>query len=212
MNFENDPYIKVFEKALSKEICEEIMKVFEENLLLHQDGITMNGLDENVKITKEMCFNTHPLNIYDKILFDNLNTYLVKYAENNIYIESLLKNNIDDSGYQIQKYEMNKYFYKTHNDSSITIRNGKISNRIITFIWYLNDVLEGGETKFFSIPGSSQSKEQLYNTASESYTIKPKQGSLLFFPATWTYPHSGEMPISNDKYIITGWIYENISM
>ena len=35
---------------------------------------------------------------------------------------------------------------------------------------------------------------------------KPKQGSLLLFPATWTYPYSGSMPISNDKYIITGWL------
>lgn len=212
MNFENDTYIKVFEKALSKEICEEIIKVFEKHVHLHEDGITMNGLDINVKRTKEMSFIQGPLNIYDKLLFDNLNTYLVKYKENNIYIESLLKNNIDDSGYQIQKYEMNKYFYKTHNDSSIIIRNGKISNRIITFIWYLNDVLEGGETTFFSINSSSQSKDGLYNGTSENYKIKPKQGSLLFFPATWTYPHSGEMPISNDKYIITGWIYENISM
>jgi hypothetical protein len=37
--------------------------------------------------------------------------------------------------------------------------------------------------------------------------IKPKTGSLLLFPATWTYPHCGKMPISNDKYIITGWVY-----
>jgi hypothetical protein len=39
--------------------------------------------------------------------------------------------------------------------------------------------------------------------------VKPEAGKLLFFPATWTYPHRGMMPISNDKYIITGWIYLN---
>jgi hypothetical protein len=37
--------------------------------------------------------------------------------------------------------------------------------------------------------------------------IKPEKGKLLIFPASWLYPHSGKMPISNDKYIVTGWIY-----
>lgn len=205
MNYENDPYIKVFKNALSKEICEEIIKDFEENKHLHKDGQTIGGVQKISKKTKEMYFKRLPLNIYDNILYENLNTYLKKYSENSTYIQTLLKNNIDDSGYQIQKYEVNKYFYKTHHDANYTIRNNKLSYRIITFIWYLNDVLEGGETTFFSI-----NRDQLCNEFLESYKIKPKQGSLLFFPATWTYPHSGEIPISNDKYIITGWIYSNI--
>jgi len=70
-------------------------------------------------------------------------------------------------------------------------RNDKLSHRIITYLWYLNDVEEGGETLF------------------HNFKIKPKTGSLLLFPATWTYKHSGAMPISNDKYIITGWVWIN---
>jgi hypothetical protein len=61
----------------------------------------------------------------------------------------------------------------------------------LTYIWYLNDVNEGGETIIW-----------------DNHKIKPTTGKLLLFPATWTYPHSGLMPISNDKYIITGWIYQ----
>jgi hypothetical protein len=41
-------------------------------------------------------------------------------------------------------------------------------------------------------------------------SIKPKSGKLLIFPACWTYPHRGTMPISDDKYIITGWIMTNV--
>ena len=37
--------------------------------------------------------------------------------------------------------------------------------------------------------------------------IKPKKGRLLIFPSTWTYIHGGNTPISNDKYIVTGWFY-----
>lgn len=189
----NDPHVQIYENALSKEWCEKIIKIFDENEHLHKDGIIASGLDKNVKKTKEMYFHNMPLNVYDKYLFDNLHNYLIKYGEHN-NIQSKLKCDIDDTGYQLQKYIANDGFYKWHSDSAIEIRNNKISNRIITYLWYLNDVEEGGETLF------------------ENFKIKPKQGSLLLFPSTWTYKHSAAMPISNDKYIITGWIWDNIDI
>ena len=60
----------------------------------------------------------------------------------------------------------------------------------LTYIWYLNDVIEGGETEFFG-----------------NYKIKPEVGKLVLFPACWSFPHCGLMPISSNKYIITGWLY-----
>ena len=36
--------------------------------------------------------------------------------------------------------------------------------------------------------------------------IQPKVGSILLFPATWTYVHRG-YPTKVPKYIVTGWIY-----
>ena len=63
---------------------------------------------------------------------------------------------------------------------------------MFTYLWYLNTVIEGGETVFW-----------------DSYKIKPEAGKIVLFPACWTFPHTGKMPISNDKYIITGWIYVN---
>ena len=58
--------------------------------------------------------------------------------------------------------------------------------------WYLNDVEDGGETEFCG-----------------DFTIRPEVGKLIFFPASWCYPHRGKMPISGDKYIITGWLHIN---
>ena len=66
--------------------------------------------------------------------------------------------------------------------------------RYITFIWYLNDVSEGGETEMKG-----------------NIRIKPEAGKLLLFPSTWTYPHCSRPTISNDKYAIVGWILRSIA-
>jgi hypothetical protein len=43
----------------------------------------------------------------------------------------------------------------------------------------------------------------------DDFKIKPETGKLLLFPSSWTFPHRGVMPISDNKYIITGWLYVN---
>jgi hypothetical protein len=63
------------------------------------------------------------------------------------------------------------------------------SARSLAWIVYLNDVEEGGETEF------------LY----QGIRTKPKKGSVAIWPAGITHPHRGNPPISNEKYIATGW-------
>ena len=65
--------------------------------------------------------------------------------------------------------------------------------RVITYLWYLNDVHEGGETEVLG-----------------TIKIKPEAGKLLLFPSTWTYPHCALIPKSGPKYIVTGWVYVDI--
>ena len=89
----------------------------------------------------------------------------------------------------IQKYKKFQGKYTYHHDFYNDYESKR--HRTVTYLWYLNDVEEGGETEFWG-----------------SYNIKPKKGKLIFFPATWCFPHRGKMPISSDKYIITGWFYE----
>ncbi|MDE3271536.1 2OG-Fe(II) oxygenase [Pseudoalteromonas sp. SSM20] len=76
------------------------------------------------------------------------------------------------------------YPQKGHNDSL---------HRILLFMFYLNDVEEGGETEFYY-----QNKK-----------IKPKQGSMVIAPAYFTHTHRGCIPVSNDKYIVTSWVLFN---
>ncbi len=64
------------------------------------------------------------------------------------------------------------------------------SNRYMVFLWYLNDVDEGGETRFTDL----------------DFNVQARCGRLLMFPPYWMYQHAGLSPISNAKYIISTYL------
>lgn len=64
------------------------------------------------------------------------------------------------------------------------------SNRYLVFLWYLNDVAEGGETEFCDI----------------GLRIQARAGRLLVFPPYWMFQHAGLPPRSNDKYMISTYL------
>ena len=191
LSFElTDPYYFIKKNVLTKETCQKVINMFEDSET--HEGETLNGIDYSTKKTHEVNIRGDKWKEIDSIISSLLTTSIIEYGEYlnkiviNDHILKELNNNITDTGYQIQKYIKGDGYYKWHND--FTFGRAK-SCRIVTFIFYLNDVEEGGETYFYN------------------GKIKPEAGKLLLFPATWTYNHKGNMPISNDKYIITGWFY-----
>ena len=66
----------------------------------------------------------------------------------------------------------------------------RVSNRYLVFLWYLNDVAEGGETSF---PGLDA-------------RIAARKGRLLMFPPYWMYQHEGRAPRIGDKYIASTYL------
>ncbi|GAB3027223.1 2OG-Fe(II) oxygenase [Bowmanella dokdonensis] len=66
-------------------------------------------------------------------------------------------------------------------------------HRILLFMFYLNDVAEGGETDFYY----------------QDLSIKPRAGRMVIAPAYFTHTHRGNVPVSNDKYILTSWVLFN---
>ena len=63
-------------------------------------------------------------------------------------------------------------------------------NRYMVFLWYLNDVAEGGETEFCDL----------------DLRVDARAGRLLMFPPYWMYQHAGLPPRSGDKYIISTYL------
>jgi hypothetical protein len=195
-------YIYIYKYSIPDLLCDEIIEKFENEKDAKYKGVTAGGLNENTKKTTDFIIPNNELWLKTKKFLENelFKHYLIyienfknKKAYNDFYDNTPyvpIYNYLESHFFslQIQKYNKNDGKYIYHHDFSIDFENKKY--RVVTFIWYLNDVDEGGETFFF-----------------ENIKIKPEKGKIVLFPASWTFPHAGNIPISNDKYIITGWLY-----
>ncbi len=192
----------IYEKSgsLSNETCQDIIEYFEKNTHLQHNGMVSNkqnkGLyNKKIKNTKDITILVKEINnahtfypFYQTLLKElviNLNKYLSNMQNLNIQIS---QHNISIEMFLMHKYKQNEGSFSYHTDFATSDDFNKY--RLINFLWYLNDVESGGETEFFG-----------------SYNIKPEAGKLVFFPSEWFFPHSGKMPLSNDKYVIAGWFY-----
>lgn len=192
INIEN--YIYVNKNSISTELCNDIITRFDndDNKCI---GKTRLGVDTDYKNTTDLYLNR------DDKQWDRLNILLSKELDYNIdaykkHMNNIFKCNFDFlsdkhsySCMQIQKYKKNEGVYKIHHD--FVTDSSKKECRKLAFIWYLNNVENGGETEFLL-----------------QYRITPEAGKLVIFPACWTFPHAGLIPLSNDKYIITGWVWD----
>lgn len=186
-----DKFIYINENSLSPQLCKTIIDKFEKSEKYR--GVVSSGVQLKIKNSFDLCLNieedNEEWNSIITILKNELNDNILKYTEDFKYLFG--KNVLKNYTFQIQKYIKNNGIFNYHHDFIIDLE--KKEYRVITFIWYLNDVIEGGETEIL-----------------HSMKITPTIGKLLLFPACWTFPHSGLTPLSDHKYIITGWLYISI--
>ena len=190
-------FIFIKDDVLSSEFCESVIKKFEDEGQSRPGGTgKFNTFNPTVKQSHDLFIE--PSNGWgdqDSVFFESLSECYKIYHEqcvesipgNNYY------NNLHDRGYKLQR-TMPGGFYHWHNDFGVgDERPGKLGERLITFIWYLNDVNEGGHTEFM-----------------DGTKVQPKQGRILLFPCTWMYGHRGVPPVNETKYICTGWLHGKI--
>jgi Rps23 Pro-64 3,4-dihydroxylase Tpa1-like proline 4-hydroxylase len=183
-------YIVEYENALDSILCDQLIDFFNKSNKT-SPGKTMSGVRLHIKNTIDLHLSKEMDNEFirnaDSIIFQTTNKYTEKYLFDNIHF--INSSSYGDTGYQIQCYKKGEGFYEYHNDVHIDI--DKFQYRILTYLYYLNDVEEGGETVFNG----------------DKIKIKPKKGKMIIFPSCSLFPHKGLIPISNDKYILTGWLY-----
>lgn len=172
-------YIKVYENAISEDLCNRLILFIntKENLSRNFEGDTDYYKFNEVILTEEM----------DSSLMDEVYTICERY-KNQYLNECVLRYSPKYYSYEfvrIKKYDNNNLDKFGKHVDCYDPTSGQ---RFLAFLFYLNNVDKGGETEFF-------------DTAKK--IIKPKMGSLLIFPPTFLYPHIGHKPISSVKYIMS---------
>ena len=189
-----EEHIGIFNNVLSEEICNQYINYFEN---LNKINIVKKRTEysHNPKLAHEV--SDKAMDIFSSYFYNNLSVpYIVKdfvpifwemysiYADKYSFLHKLNRHNIIDI--KIQKTDIGEGFHEWHCEkASINDRN-----RLLAFMVYLNNIEEGGETEF------------LY----QHKRIKPEQGKLLIWPSQFTHVHRGNPPLSNTKYILTGWV------
>lgn len=189
-SFEN--FIGIYENAFTPEECAHSIKLFEK---YRQVGYTYNRLTDNAKalpfkddegadvilgLTTELDWSIGFIQSFHDRFYNLIYPlYNMQYP----ILQTLVKH---QSRYiKLQKTEPGQGYHVWHCE-----HDGNHADRLLSWILYLNDIEDGGETEF------------LYH----SKRIKPKTGTLILFPGAFTHAHRGNPPLKETKYIATGWI------
>lgn len=219
-------FIGIYDAALSPDDCQALIKKFDQDKRAHQ-GVTGQGIDKAKKDSLDITLDQfqdwhedlakiHQATLAGLMQYARTYPHLVVGAialtwqppgsskAQTIHAEDLA--NMDDAlllrfintifktgTTNLQKYEKSSggyhHWHSEHFPSPHDPQNESL-HRVLLWMYYLNDVSEGGGTSFYY----------------QDKTISPKQGTLVIAPAGFTHTHRGEVPVSNDKYILTSWI------
>jgi hypothetical protein len=190
LEYQISDFIGVFNNAYSKEFCERVIKHYEDMIAsghgttrAQQGGYSKAHLDDTQLFADEVdCMPLRHMTAEFNQLF--LTTYLPTYEQEYAVVKG--SSPYGTYYFKIQKTKIGGGYHIWHYESC----SREIANRVLVWTLYLNDVDEGGETEF------------LY----QHKRVKPQQGTLVIFPAAFTHAHRGNPPLSNDKYIVTGWV------
>ncbi len=110
------------------------------------------------------------------------------------YLDQLIQYVFRYDGFTVQKYDkgVGGYHY-WHSEIYPQLPDNKPLHRVLAFLYYLNDIEEGGETEFHY----------------QNIKAKPSKGTLVIFPAGFTHTHKGHIPLSSDKFVVTSWLMFN---
>ena len=168
-------------------ICDNLIKLFNDNKEFHCAGGVGDKVDKKAKISTELIMSPNEFaetssgREYLIELQNCLEKYKKEYDESDIVFPYRIEENV-----KIQYYKPGQGFWDYHKEN-----NGRpiYMKRHLVYMTYLNDVTDKGGTQF-----KYQKK-----------TFKAKKGVTLIWPAIWTHTHRGVVSKTQEKYIVTGW-------
>lgn len=178
-------YVQCFDRALEPALCEQILESFGRLAQFHMRGGRPSSTHSEASAWTELNVTKVADAATETFFREQVTRYLALYNERialtlPIPLRSRLEN------LRIKRYSVDAGdHFRPHFDAL-----DYSSNRYMVFLWYLNDVQEGGETEFCDL----------------GLRIQARQGRLLMFPPYWLFQHAGLPPRSNDKYIISTYL------
>jgi 2-oxoglutarate-Fe(II)-dependent oxygenase superfamily protein len=175
-------------ELISKDLCRSIIDSYERDPRKHP-GYTVSGRSEkksldDVKVSTDLGFtregNWTAAHVELHLAVSGVVSTLAAQ------FPSLQVFPLRCTDYKIQHYKKNQGHFKWHFDA---LGPGGWERQLAVII-YLNSVEDGGETCFHR----------------QNLKVKPVAGDALFFPTFWTHMHCGEIPRSDDKYIISSFV------
>jgi hypothetical protein len=175
-------------ELISKDLCRTIIENYERDLRKHP-GYTTSGRSEkksldDVKVSTDLGFE--PEGVWAAVHAELHSAVSRVVSSLAAQFPSLQVFPLRCTGYKIQHYKKNEGSFKWHFDAL----GPGAWDRQLAMVIYLNSVEDGGETCFHR----------------QNLQVKPVAGDALFFPTFWTHMHCGEIPRSEDKYIISSFV------
>lgn len=169
-------------------ICDGLVSVYQESpykqvgTVIGSAGVAIKN---NVKTSTDVSFAANEpderCRAYIKSLLSVVDVYKQKYP--------VLDDHFAEWGIveriNIQHYKPNEGFLTWHSERTTK----SVSDRLLVFMTYLNDVTDGGQT------------EWMY----QGLSIAPEKGLTVIWPADWMFTHRGVTSLTQPKTIVTGW-------
>ena len=181
-----EDFFGIYDGALTPEFCRSTIERFEKDPRKIKGLVGEGVYRPEFKGTVEIDFAETPDGWEDVVttISQNLKFHLRRYMQK--WGRAFTSVDITHEGFRMSKYEPGQVF-NWHSDNI-----GSTITRVITAMWYLNTVEEGGETEY------------LWN----GRAIKPVEGRMALIPVGWTYYHRSAPPVTGPKYIIITQLHQ----
>ena len=178
-------YIRTYDHDLDPQMCRQMIGSFAglERFQMRNGRGVRRGLDDSAWTELNVSRLSDPA--FQGLFRKLIDRALARYNRD-IELAIPIPNSPLFSNLTLKRYRAGQQEqFQLHFDSI-----NHVANRYLVLLWYLNDVEQGGETRFPQLDVS----------------IPARAGRLLMFPPYWMYQHEGMPPVSGDKYIISTYL------
>jgi hypothetical protein len=178
-----DGFFWMRDNVLSPEFCQQLIEKFEASPRKVPGAMSQGVVPEIKRSTDLFLSGDEEFAEEDRSFYTILNMSIREYMGQCKYRP--WKNSLRDTGYNMQRTNPGEYFH-WHSDYESSLSKKYV--RVLTYLWYLNDVYGGGQTEF-----------------SNGIIVEPRVGRMIIFPSDLSVYHRGVPPVSETKYVVTGW-------